>query len=303
MGLKHVVSVSLGSSKRNHAVETEFLGEKFRIERIGTDGNWDEAINMIRSLDGKVDAFGMGGITLYIYVGNRRYVMKDAKKLLMEARKTPIVDGGGVKNILEKQSIERVAREGIVDFTDRHVLMVCGVDRLGMAQVLDALSDHIVFGDLIYGLRLPIRIRSLKGLERVARVIAPVVVNLPFDSLYPTGSKQEVIIPKFSKYYYEADIIAGDFLYIRRYLPERLDGKIIITNTTTKEDVELLRERGVKLLVTTTPEMEGRSFGTNVMEALLVSIIGKPADQITEDDYRSLLRELDFRPGVVYLND
>jgi len=301
--LKHVVSVSLGSSKRNHAVETEFLGEKFRIERIGTDGNWDEAINMIRSLDGKVDAFGMGGITLYIYVGNRRYVMKDAKKLLMEARKTPIVDGGGVKNILEKQSIERVAREGIVDFTDRHVLMVCGVDRLGMAQVLDALSDHIVFGDLIYGLRLPIRIRSLKGLERVARVIAPVVVNLPFDSLYPTGSKQEVIIPKFSKYYYEADIIAGDFLYIRRYLPERLDGKIIITNTTTKEDVELLRERGVKLLVTTTPEMEGRSFGTNVMEALLVSIIGKPADQITEDDYRSLLRELDFRPGVVYLND
>ncbi|MGI6514541.1 MAG: quinate 5-dehydrogenase [Syntrophomonadaceae bacterium] len=301
--MKHVVSVSLGSSKRNHAVETEFLGEKFRIERIGTDGNWDEAINMIRSLDGKVDAFGMGGITLYIYVGNRRYVMKDAKKLLMEARKTPIVDGGGVKNILEKQSIERVAREGIVDFTDRHVLMVCGVDRLGMAQVLDALSNHIVFGDLIYGLRLPIRIRSLKGLERVARVIAPVVVNLPFDSLYPTGSKQEVIIPKFSKYYYEADIIAGDFLYIRRYLPERLDGKIIITNTTTKEDVELLRERGVKLLVTTTPEMEGRSFGTNVMEALLVSIIGKPADQITEDDYRSLLRELDFRPGVVYLND
>ncbi len=301
--MKHVVSVSLGSSKRNHAVETEFLGEKFRIERIGTDGNWDEAINMIRRLDGKVDAFGMGGITLYIYAGNRRYIMRDAKKLLLEAKKTPIVDGGGLKNILEKQSIERVAREGIVDFKGRRVLMVCGVDRLGMSQALSELSDHIVFGDLIYGLGIPIGIRSLKGLERLARVMAPIVVNLPFDSLYPTGSKQEVIIPKFSKYYYEADIIAGDFLYIRRYLPERLDGKIIITNTTTREDVELLRERGVKLLVTTTPEMEGRSFGTNVMEALLVSIIGKPVDQITEDDYRNLLRELDFRPGVVYLNE
>jgi len=285
-------------------VETEFLGEKFRIERIGTDGNWDEAINMIRRLDGKVDAFGMGGISLYIYVGNRKYILKDAKKLLLEAKKTPIVDGGGLKNILEKQSIERVAREGIVDFKGRRVLMVCGVDRLGMAQVLSELSDdNIVFGDLIYGLGIPIRIRSLKGLERIARVMAPIVVNFPFDSLYPTGSKQEVIIPKHSKYYYEADIIAGDFLYIRRYLPERLDGKIIITNTTTREDVELLRERGVKLLVTTTPEMEGRSFGTNVMEALLVSIIGKPVDQITEDDYRSLLRELDFRPGVLYLNE
>lgn len=301
--MKHVVSVSLGSSKRNHAVETEFLGEKFRIERIGTDGNWDEAINMIRRLDGKVDAFGMGGITLYIYVGSRRYILRDAKKMLAAAKQTPIVDGGGLKNILEKQSIERVAREGIVHFKDRHVLMVCGVDRLGMAQVLNELSDHIVFGDLIYGLGLPIRIRSLKALERIAGTIAPIVVNLPFDSLYPTGSKQDVIIPKFSKYYYEADIIAGDFLYIRRYLPEKLEGKIIITNTTTHEDVMLLQERGVKLLVTTTPEMEGRSFGTNVMEALLVSIIGKPVDLITEEDYRNLLRELDFHPGVVYLNN
>lgn len=301
--MKHVVSVSLGSSKRNHAVETEFLGEKFKIERIGTDGDWDKAIKMIRDLDGKVDAFGMGGISLYIYVGSRRYILKDAKKLLVEAKKTPIVDGGGLKNILEKQSIERVAKEGIVDFKGRHVLMVCGVDRLGMAQVLNELSDHIVFGDLIYGLGLPIRIRSLKALERIAGMIAPIVVNLPFDSLYPTGSKQEVIIPKHSKYYYEADIIAGDFLYIRRYLPDHLEGKIIITNTTTQEDVKLLQKRGVKLLVTTTPEMEGRSFGTNVMEALLVSIIGKPVDLITEQDYRSLLRELDFRPGVMYLNN
>lgn len=301
--MKHVVSVSLGSSKRNHAVETEFLGEKFKIERIGTDGDWDKAIKMIRDLDGKVDAFGMGGISLYIYVGSRRYILKDAKKLLVEAKKTPIVDGGGLKNILEKQSIERVAKEGIVDFKGRHVLMVCGVDRLGMAQVLNELSDHIVFGDLIYGLGLPIRIRSLKALERIAGMIAPIVVNLPFDSLYPTGSKQEVIIPKHSKYYYEADIIAGDFLYIRCYLPDHLEGKIIITNTTTQEDVKLLQKRGVKLLVTTTPEMEGRSFGTNVMEALLVSIIGKPVDLITEQDYRSLLRELDFRPGVMYLNN
>ena len=300
--MKHIVSVSLGSSKRNHAVETEFLGEKFRIERIGTDGDWDAAINLVRSLDGKVDAFGMGGISLYIYVGPKRYILKDAKKLLAEARLTPMVDGGGLKHILEKQSIERVAREGIVDFKGKHVLMVCGVDRLGMAEVLNDLSDHIVFGDLIYGLGLPVRIRSLKALYRIAGLIAPIVVNFPFDSLYPTGSKQDVIIPKFSKYYYEADIIAGDFLYIRRYLPDRLDGKTIITNTTTQEDVKLLKDRGVRLLVTTTPEMEGRSFGTNVMEALLVSIIGKPVDQITEDDYRNLLRELDFQPGVIYLN-
>ena len=34
--MKHIVSVSLGSSKRDHAFETDFMGERFRIERIGT---------------------------------------------------------------------------------------------------------------------------------------------------------------------------------------------------------------------------------------------------------------------------
>lgn len=301
--MKHVVSVSLGSSKRNHAVETEFLGEKVKIERIGTDGNWEEAVNLIRRLDGKVDAFGMGGISLHIYVGTRKYTLRDAKRLLAEAKKTPMVDGGGLKNTLERQSIHKVAKDGIVEFKDRKVMMVCAVDRYGMAETFDELGADLVCGDLIYSIGVPIPIKSLHGLERLGRVLAPVIVNFPFDVLYPTGTKQDVIIPKHSKYYYDADIIAGDFLYIKRYLPDHLDGKIIVTNTTTSEDVELLRERGVKLLVTTTPEMEGRSFGTNVMEAVLVSLIGKPPAQITEDDYRALLKELDFQPGVIHLND
>lgn len=300
--MKHVVSVSLGSSKRNHAVETEFLGEKFRIERIGTDGDWDKAIQMIKDLDGKVDAFGMGGITLYLYAGKRRYVLRDAKKMVNAAKITPIVDGGGIKNILERQSIEKVAQEGIVDFRGKKALMVCAVDRPGMAYTLVELGCKTIFGDLIYSMGIPIPIKTLKGLEILATMVMPIIINLPFDILYPTGEKQEVIIPKFSQYYYDADIIAGDFLYIRRYLPDRLEGKIIITNTTTAEDVELLRQRGVKLLVTTTPEMEGRSFGTNVMEALMVAIIGKPQNQITEQDYLELLRKLDLKPGVKWLN-
>jgi hypothetical protein len=68
--LKRIVSVSLGSSKRNHAFETEFKGEKFSIERIGTDGDWDAAIALIKELDGKVAAFGMGGIDL-LYICSR----------------------------------------------------------------------------------------------------------------------------------------------------------------------------------------------------------------------------------------
>jgi hypothetical protein len=51
--------------------------------------------------------------------------------------------------------------------------------------------------------------------------------------------------------------------------------KIIATNTTTAADVELFREAGIKYLVTSTPVLEGRSFGTNMMEAALIAASGK----------------------------
>ena len=59
--MKHVVSISLGSSKRDHVVTINIMGEECRVERLGTDGNMQKMIEKIRELDGKVDAFGLGG--------------------------------------------------------------------------------------------------------------------------------------------------------------------------------------------------------------------------------------------------
>lgn len=37
--MKHVMSISLGSSKRNHRAEMNFFGDSFLLERVGTDGD------------------------------------------------------------------------------------------------------------------------------------------------------------------------------------------------------------------------------------------------------------------------
>jgi hypothetical protein len=103
-------------------------------------------------------------------------------------------------------------------------------------------------------------------------------------------------VPKFTQYFDRADVIAGDFHLIRRNMPPRLPGKVIITNTTTKEDVALLKEAGVKTLVTTTPELEGRSFGTNVMEALLVALAGKK-EELTGEEYLHWIKNLILPPA------
>ncbi len=301
--MKRVVSVSLGSSKRDHAFETELLGQKFHIERIGTDGDWGRALALIKELDGKIDAFGMGGIDLYIYLAGRRYTIKDAEKLVAAAQKTPMVDGSGLKNTLERQCVREIQAQGLIDLKGKKVLMVCAVDRFGMAEAFAEAGAQLILGDLIYTLNINLPLRSLTTLKWIGRIIAPFIVKMPFDKLYPTGDKQDVIISRHARYYHEADILAGDFNYIKRYLPEKVTGKIVVTNTTTREDVKLLQERGIKMLITTTPDMGGRSFGTNVIEAVMVALMERPLEEIKPQDYYDLLQELNLKPGVIRFDE
>lgn len=296
--MKRVVSVSLGASSRDAGIEIEILGEKFAIERIGTDGSMEKAIQLIKELDGKVAAFGLGGTDLYVQAGNRRYLIRDAKGIVNAAVKTPIVDGSGLKNTLERKVINYIEKEAVINFRGKKVLMVCAMDRFGMAESLEEVGADVVLGDLIFVLGLPIPLKSLKALDRIARVIAPFVCQLPFKYLYPIGDKQSEIKPKYSRYYHEADIIAGDFHFIKKFMPGSLEGKTIITNTVTKDDVAMLKSRGVDLLVTTTPELNGRSFGTNVMEGMLIALSGKRPEEIGPKDYEALLEQINLKPRI-----
>ncbi len=298
--MKHIVGISLGSSARDHVVTVELLGEEYRIERIGTDGNMSKMVEKISELDGKVDAFGLGGMDIYVYAVDRRYTFRDAKRIIRAARKTPIVDGSGLKNTLERRAIEYLAGHTDLFRKPRKVLLMSAMDRLGMAQALEKTGAIMTYGDLPFVLGLPVPLTSLNTLAVVARLIAPLVCQLPFTMIYPTGDKQTVSKPRFPRYFEQNDIIAGDFHFIHRYMPAELPGKTIITNTVTLSDVDFLRNSKVKTLITTTPEMKGRSFGTNVMEALLVCMAGGD-QELTEDLYNNMLVELNLKPRILDL--
>jgi len=279
----------------------EILGEEFLVERIGTDGDMDRAVAMIRELDGKVDAFGLGGMDMYIWAGKRRYTIRDSKRFSAAAQRTPLVDGSGLKNTLERKVVSFLQTDLGMDLKNHRVLLVAAVDRFGMAEALASAGCDMVIGDLMFGLGVPIPLRSLGALNAVARIAAPLAVQLPFHLLYPTGSKQEQSNNRFGKYYEWADIIAGDYLFIANHMPEDMGGKIIVTNTVTEDDIAAMRQRGVKTLITSTPNIGGRSFGTNVVEALLVALLGKPLDKIMPEDYFDILETVNFIPRVEQL--
>ena len=189
-----------------------------------------------------------------------------------------------------------------MDLRGRHVLMVSALDRFGMAQALVDAGADVLFGDFIFALDKDMPVRDLHEFEAMAEKYLPDACKLPFQFFYPTGKKQEKPPePKYPQYYEQAEIIAGDFHFMRQFMPPRLDGKIVLTNTVTQANVAELAERGVKRLITTTPDIGGRSFGTNVLEAALVALLGKAWSDVVPADYERLLRELQLKPRVMEL--
>lgn len=300
--MKRVFGVSLGSSSRDHGVQVEMLGEAISLERRGTDGDIERAEDLIREMDGRVDAIGLGGIDVYVYARGERYTIRDGLRLMQAAARTPAVDGSGIKDTLERDTVAHLAGAGLVGAGSR-VLMVSAVDRFGMAEALVDLGCDVVFGDLMFSAGIPYPITTLDELADIARRILPEMAKMPFTMLYPTGSQQDAPESrgKFREYYDRAEVIAGDWHYIRKYMPERVDGKLLLTNTTTARDVAELRQRGASCLVTTTPVLNGRSFGTNLIEAMIVALDGRRPEEIGHAGYAGWLRRLELEPSIQML--
>lgn len=299
--LKHVVSISLGSSKRDAKAMLDLGENKIVVERRGTDGDLSKAKLLLKELDGKVDAFGLGGTDLYVCAGEKRYMFKESADLIKDVRKTPVLDGSGLKNSLERRLIQKLAAAKTINFKGTKVLLVCGVDRFGMANALTEAGADVTFGDLIFGLGVNKPLRSLKSLDFWAGLLAPILTRLPVSWFYPMGEEQEKRVVRHSEYFIENDIIAGDFHYIKKFMPDSLPGKIIITNTVTAVDREFLKQTGVKTLITTTPCLDGRSFGTNVMEAMLVALEGAQGP-LTAKRYLELLDRFSIESSLTDLN-
>jgi hypothetical protein len=301
--MKRAISISIGSSKRDKAVVVDLLGEQVSIERIGTDGDMEKAAQLYRELDGKVDAFGVGGADLGLMVDDKWYPLHSVKPMVRFVQHTPLVDGEGLKNTLENK-LAPFMDQKIGSYLNEHgkkVLITSGADRWGMSKSFIDAGYSCVFGDLMFGLGVPLALHSERSLKTLAALLLPAVGRFPFEWLYPTGEKQDIRVPKYEKYYQWATVIAGDCHYVKHHMPDRMDGKIIATNTTTPEDVELFRQVGVKYLVTSTPVMDGRSFGTNMMEAALIAVSGKNR-KLTRAELSELMDQLGFEPQLQELN-
>ncbi len=299
--MKHVVSVSLGSPRRDFATEIMTPLAPLSIRRIGAGGDLRRVASLLRELDGRVDALGLGGLNFALRAGERRYLMPQGARLAGQVQNTPLVDGGGIKDTVERDLVSFIREKAGWPRRGQVVLIVSVLDRYALADSLEQAGCRLIIGDALFALGLPLPFYSLTAFRLAAYATLPFLRRLPVSLLYPLGEKQDHIKPRFAQYYSRAEIIAGDFHFLRRHLPADLRGKDIITSTVTAADVRDLQDRGVRWLATASPSFQGRSLGANVLEAVCAALLaqqGGPAPGL----YPGLFAQLGWEPRLERLN-
>ncbi len=140
-------------------------------------------------------------------------------------------------------------------------------------------------------------LRAERRLKTLAALLMPVAGRLPFDWIYPTGAKQEERRPRHARLFHWATVIAGDCHYIKRYMPDDMAGKVIVTNTTTPEDVEFFRRAGRKYLLTTTPVLEAARWDEHDGSRPDCRL-GAKRRVLTHSEYAELLAQIGFQPQL-----
>jgi hypothetical protein len=298
-----VVSVSLGSSSRDKSAETGFAGFEVRLRRIGCDGDRARMIQLLREVDHDtgVDAVALGGIDLLWEIEGKKYIVREARNLADLVKNKPVVCGFGLKTTLEVKIARELFEEGHL-MAEHRVLFMSLAERYAMGRLFWDQGCPMIFGDLLFTMGIPLPIRSLRTGRALARTLLPLARQMPIRFFYPQGEKQDVRAPKHEKCFSWADVLAGDFLLIRKFAPDDLTGKVVITNTTTDEDRAMLAKAGVHKLIATTPRIQGRTFGANVLEGLVAAVLVKEGKDPVPENYPDVLERYPLNPAIEILN-
>ncbi len=87
---------------------------------------------------------------------------------------------------------------------------------------------------------------------------------------------------------------------LQHYGKSELEGKTVITSTVSDERLAELREKGVRLVLDCSIQPFKHTVGLNVIDAMIIAALDKPATEISHDDYLEIFTDLELKPRLLY---
>ena len=285
--------------------QLSFLGRDVVATIRSCRNDPERARVLIEEHDGRVDAIALVELPLSLQLGNARAAHAGTEALADAAVHTPIVDGSGICAGLERWGVILADRAEPGIFSEKHVLMMPGLNHTGLASSLGEHADGLRYADTIVFLGLP-QLPGLGSRATLEQSAAPLLETLraaPLDRLYPPAEPREPNGKRSLSRW--ADVLAGDVRTMRRFGPDNFHGKTVVVDCACAADVEDLRRRGAAIVVTMMPSLRKDEAlardSAAVVEAVLAALRPSAELALGEDTYLDMIADVDWTPGIEYL--
>jgi len=306
--VKQIIQISLDASRDNVDFKTEFLGQKFHVRRFGTDGDVEEAKDLLLQWNKKADAIGLGGVTFAGTFKPGAKLNKEIQKLLKLGTQvhTPVTTGETLRSVGHEWSLRHIQfKYGNNYFTNARVFFFSGVVSHSIARVMAEYTDNLIFADLLLENGVPKFMHSIKELDLYSGHIRDAMGWIPgkrfVSGSVPVRALTENLMRKAVR---EAHILVVPHYQFHKYLDhytiEELKGKTIISSTVYDDRVAYLKDKGVDVIIDTTPKILKKVVGVSALEALLFAALDIDQDQGSEDDLLEVISNLKMPPRIVY---
>jgi len=297
--MKKVVTISLGSSKQDFSFETDFLGHRFEVRRVGADNDTTKAWELMRRHQTTADAIGLGEIGDHWHVGQNTVVNKETKRLLNVVTRVPATTGATLRRLLQVRAVRHVQNELGHYFNNNIVLFLNGMRNYDMAVALSDYTPNLNFADALAQTGAPKLLTSLMQLELYAKGSDWALSGKRGELLEAalSGFKNNRIAAAVAK----SHLIVGTFHELKEVgSPANLAGKTVITSAVDDERLAFFKHCKVNLVVDVSPKLFDRVVGVNVIEAMILATLGKPHEEVSDDDFAEILDELDIKPRLLH---
>ena len=280
--MKQIIQISLDASRDNVDFKTEFLGKKFHIRRFGTDGDLEEATDLLLQWNKKADAIGLGGVKFATTFKPGSKLNKNIRKLLKLGTQvhTPVTTGDTLRSVGHEWSLRHIQfKYGNNYFTNARVFFFSGTVSHSIARVMAEYTENLIFADLLLENSVPKFIHTIKDLDLYTNRIRGAMGWIPGRQFVSDARPVRLLADNLMrKAVREAHILVVPHYQFHKYLDhytiEELKGKTIISSTVYDDRVAYLKDKGVDVIIDTTPKILKKVVGVSASRSLAVRSAG-----------------------------
>ncbi|PWN55517.1 dehydrogenase [Abyssibacter profundi] len=300
--MKHVVSVTMGSSTNDFTFETDFLGQPFTVSRVGADGDESQAWELLRRHQAKADAIGLGMIRDHHDVGTRRIVHADTERMLGVVTRVPATTGAALRRLLQVRAVRHVQKQLGNFFNNNKVLFLSGVVNYDMAVAMADYTPNLRFADAVLQTGAPKMLTSLNQLEvfaRGARLAESVLPLRTLSTVMPGLSAVKSSLVR--KQIRDSHTVVGTFDDLKQFMEDgALKDKTVITSAVDDERFAAFKRWEANLVVDVSPTLFDHVVGTNTIQAMILAALNMSSEELADADLEDIIRELAIKPRLLH---